>query len=75
VRAGKGKMRGRRYRVPKSLLIVSLKEELKKSSENLSGVDITKPHQLNIELLAPGGIAGRLTIITKSALTKLGGAK
>jgi large subunit ribosomal protein L4e len=26
VRAGKGKMRGRRYRVPKSLLIVSLKE-------------------------------------------------
>jgi large subunit ribosomal protein L4e len=75
VRAGKGKMRGRRYRVPKSLLIVSLKEELKKSSENLSGVDITKPHQLNIELLAPGGIAGRLTIITKSALIKLGGAK
>nr|AJS12978.1 50S ribosomal protein L4P [uncultured archaeon] len=75
VRAGKGKMRGRRYRVPKSLLIVSLKEGLKKSSENLSGVDITKPHQLNIELLAPGGIAGRLTIITKSALTKLGGAK
>lgn len=75
VRAGKGKMRGRRYRVPKSLLIVSVKEGLVKSSENLSGVDITKPQQLNIELLAPGGIAGRLTIFTKSALTKLGGAK
>ena len=75
VRAGKGKMRGRRYRVPKSLLIVSLKENIEKSSENLSGVDITKPHQLNIELLAPGGIAGRLTVFTKSALTKLGGAK
>jgi large subunit ribosomal protein L4e len=75
VRAGKGKMRGRRYRVPKSLLIVSVKEGLEKSSENLSGVDITKPQDLNIELLAPGGIAGRLTIFTKSALTKLGGAK
>ncbi len=75
VRAGKGKMRGRRYRVPKSLLIVSIKEELEKSSENLSGVDISKPQQLNIELLAPGGIAGRLTVFTKSALAKLGGSK
>lgn len=75
VRAGKGKMRGRRYRVPKSLLIVSTKDVVEKSSDNLSGVDIAKPHQLNIEHLAPGGIAGRLTIFTKSALTQLGGAK
>jgi len=75
VRAGKGKMRGRRYRTPKSLLIVSTKETIEKSSDNLSGVDIAKPHQLNIEHLAPGGIAGRLTIFTKSALTQIGGAK
>ena len=75
VRAGKGKMRGRRYRTPKSLLIVSTKETIEKSSDNLSGVDIAKPHQLNIEHLAPGGIAGRLTIFTKSALTQLGGTK
>ena len=75
VRAGKGKMRGRRYRTPKSLLIVSTKETIEKSSDNLSGVDIAKPNQLNIEHLAPGGIAGRLTIFTKSALTQLGGAK
>jgi large subunit ribosomal protein L4e len=75
VRAGKGKMRGRRYRTPKSLLIVSTKETIEKSSDNLSGVDIAKPHQLNIEHLAPGGIAGRLTIFTKSALTQVGGAK
>jgi large subunit ribosomal protein L4e len=54
---------------------VSIKEELEKSSENLSGVDISKPQQLNIELLAPGGIAGRLTVFTKSALAKLGGSK
>lgn len=75
IRAGKGKMRGRRYRQPKSVLIVSLKESIERSSQNLSGVDITKPHQLNIELLAPGGVAGRLTIFTKSALHKIGGAK
>jgi large subunit ribosomal protein L4e len=71
VRAGKGKMRGRRYRIPKSLLIVSSKDVVEKSSDNLSGIDIAKPHQLNIEHLAPGGIAGRLTIFTKSALTQL----
>jgi len=75
IRAGRGKMRGRRYRTPKSLLIVSIKPELRKSSKNLSGVDIAEPQQLNIEDLAPGGVAGRLTLITKSALLKLGGAK
>ena len=75
IRAGRGKMRGRRYRTPKSLLIVSTKKAIEQSSDNLSGVDIAKPHQLNIEHLAPGGIAGRLTIFTKSALTQLGGAK
>lgn len=75
IRAGKGKMRGRRYREPKSLLIVSMKDNIEKSSKNLSGVDISKPDQLNIELLAPGGVAGRLTVFTKSALHQIGGAK
>lgn len=75
IRAGKGKMRGRRFRTPKSILIVSTKNDIVKSSKNLSGVDIAKPHQLDIEHLAPGGIAGRLTVITKSALTQLGGTK
>jgi large subunit ribosomal protein L4e len=75
IRAGKGKMRGRRYRTPKSILIVSTKNDIVKSSINLSGVDIAKPHQLNIEHLAPGGIAGRLTVFTESALTQIGGAK
>lgn len=75
IRAGKGKNRGRKYRIPKSLLIVTTKEPIKKGSHNLSGVDITIPSQLNIEHLAPGGIAGRLTVLTKSALTQIGGAK
>ena len=75
IRAGRGKNRGRKYRVPKSLLIVSTKDKLLKSSNNLCGVDITKPDQLNIEYLAPGGDAGRLTIFTKSALQLIGGGK
>jgi len=75
VRAGKGKARGRKYRIPKSILVVSTKNNLVKSSNNLCGVDISKPEQLNIEYLAPGGNAGRLTVMTKSALSQLGGKK
>jgi len=75
IRAGKGKTRGRKYKTPKSILIVSIKDEIKKSSKNLTGVDVVKPEQINIEHLAPGGDAGRLTIITKSALKEIGGAK
>jgi len=73
IRAGKGKTRGRKYKTPKSVLIVSSKEEIEKSSGNLTGVDVIKPSQINIEYLAPGGDAGRLTVITKSALKELGG--
>ena len=75
IRAGRGKMRGRKYRIPKSILIVSTKKDIEKSSNNLTGVDFTLPGNLNIEHLAPGGDAGRLTVFTKSALKQLGGAK
>jgi large subunit ribosomal protein L4e len=73
VRAGKGKSRGRKYRTPKSILIISSKPEFIKGSQNLTGIDITHPKQINIEHLAPGGDSGRLTLITKSALATLGG--
>ena len=74
IRAGKGKTRGRKYKTPKSLLIVTTKENIQKSSNNLTGVDIVTPAMLNIEHLAPGGDPGRLTIFTESALKQLGGA-
>ncbi len=75
IRAGKGKSRGRKYRVPKSVLIISSNENIKRSSNNLTGVDVVTPNELNIEHLAPGGDPGRLTIITKSSLKAIGGAK
>jgi large subunit ribosomal protein L4e len=75
IRAGRGKTRGRKYKTPKSILIVSTTEEIQKSSKNLSGVDVVKPEKINIEHLAPGGDPGRLTIFTKSALKEIGGAK
>jgi len=73
IRAGKGKRRGRKYRIPKSILIVSTKKEPGKSSTNLPGVDVIEPEQLNIDYLAPGGDAGRLTVFTAAALKKLRG--
>jgi large subunit ribosomal protein L4e len=74
VRAGRGKMRARRYRQPKSLLIVATDtKKLRQGAGNLPGVDIVQVQKLNAEYLAPGGIAGRLTVFTESALKALEG--
>ena len=72
VKAGRGKMRGRRFKQRKSLLIVTSGEPLR-AARNLSGVDVVTVDQLNVEHLAPGMLAGRLTIWTESAITRLEG--
>ncbi len=72
IRAGKGKLRGRRYKNTKSILIVAAEDKgIVKAARNLAGVDIVTLDQLNAELLAPGTHAGRLTIYTESAIAKL----
>ena len=70
IRAGKGKMRGRRKKVPKSFLAIISNHNapVRKALENLPGVDVTTPQLLSILHLAPGGVPGRLTLITKKAL-------
>ena len=75
IRAGKGKSRGRKYKKPKSILIISAKDTIKKAATNLTGVDVVPPKDLNIEHLAPGGVSGRLTIMTVSTLSTYGGDK
>jgi len=73
VRAGKGKMRGRRYRTPKSLLVVLSKEcSGGRSLKNLPGVDVVTPNALNASVLAPGGDVGRLMVLSESALAAIG---
>ncbi|MHC1593421.1 MAG: 50S ribosomal protein L4 [Methermicoccaceae archaeon] len=72
IRAGKGKMRGRRYKVPKSVLIVSPSNaSIASAARNLAGVDVVSARNLNIEYLAPGMHPGRLTLWTVGALTTL----
>ncbi|VVB67003.1 50S ribosomal protein L4 [uncultured archaeon] len=72
IRAGKGKLRGRKYKGRKSLLIVAASDRgLGKAARNLPGVDFVTVERLNAELLAPGTRAGRLTIWTESSLKRL----
>ena len=69
VRAGKGTMRGRRYKKKKSaLVVVSGKTDISKGAGNLHGVDVVGVKHLGVEQLAPGTHHGRLTIYTKSAI-------
>ncbi len=72
IRAGKGTMRGRKYRTPKSvLLVVANSDGLAKAARNVPGVDVVAAKDLCAEDLAPGGDAGRLTVWTKDAIGAL----
>ena len=72
VRAGKGKMRGRKMKTPKSVLIVVGQDlGIGRAARNLPGVDIAEVHGLNAELLAPGTHSGRLVLWTRSAIDRL----
>jgi large subunit ribosomal protein L4e len=73
-RAGRGKMRGRRFRTPRSLLVVVEDvEAMRPFFRNLPGVEVVTPNHMNTERLAPGGDAGRLTIISMQALEQMMG--
>ncbi len=69
IRAGKGKMRGRKYKKKKGPLVV-VSTSLK-SAKNLAGVDVVSVDNLGPEHLAPGTHPGRLVIWTKSAVQSL----
>ena len=76
IRAGRGKMRNRKYRTPVSVLIVVSDDErgsaIFKSASNIPGVTVEEVKTLNTSILAPGGDAGRLTVYTKSAIEAIG---
>ncbi|MDW8084572.1 MAG: 50S ribosomal protein L4 [Candidatus Caldarchaeum sp.] len=72
IRAGKGKMRGRRYKKRKGpLIVVGEDRGLGKSASNIPGVEVVEARNLSVLDLAPGGKPGRLTIFTLSALKAL----
>ena len=73
IRAGKGKMRNRRYVSRRGPLIVYGTEgaKLVKAFRNIPGVDVASVDRLNLLQLAPGGHLGRFIVWTKSAFEKL----
>jgi len=74
IRAGRGKMRNRKYRTRKSVLVVTSGTcPARRSFSNITGVDVTTVDKLNVSQLAPGGLPGRLTIMSEAAIGKIGG--
>lgn len=72
VRAGQGKLRGRKYRRPTSILFVTSSETgPSKAARNLAGVDVATAAEVNAEDLAPGTQPGRLTVWTQAAVEEV----
>jgi large subunit ribosomal protein L4e len=72
IRAGKGKMRGRKYKTKKGpLLVVAEDCKLLQAGINIAGVEVCMVNKLNVNLLAPGGIPGRLTLYSEKAIEKI----
>ncbi len=73
IRAGKGKMRGRRYKKAKGPLFIVGSEDvpIRRALENLPGVDVVSARLVSVKHLAPGGVPGRLTVITLNGLEEL----
>lgn len=75
LRAGKGKMRGRRYRQRRGPLVVYSPEtdgkELVRGFRNIPGVETCPVDALNLLQLAPGGHLGRFIIWTSAAIKQL----
>jgi len=73
VRAGKGKMRGRKMKHGVGpLIIVNEDKGIVKAARNLIGVDVLKVDKLNVEALAPGTHPGRLTLWSEAAVKRIG---
>ncbi len=70
IRAGRGTTRGRKYTEPKSILVVT-SEEPSLAARNLAGSDVATAAEVNVEDLAPGTHAGRLTLWTESAIEEV----
>ncbi|MHA1738483.1 MAG: 50S ribosomal protein L4 [Candidatus Heimdallarchaeota archaeon] len=72
VRAGKGKLRGRKYRNPVGpLFVVDRQSNFCNAVRNLPGVEIVNVEFLNAEMLAPGTHPGRLTVWMEKTLKRV----
>ncbi len=72
IRAGKGKLRGRKMKQAVGpLIVVCDSVNLVVAASNIPGVQVTTVLDLNTEMLAPGTHPGRLTVWTNGAIEQL----
>jgi len=72
VRAGKGKMRNRRYTMRRGPLVIYSEDNgIVRAMRNIPGVETACVTRLNLLKLAPGGNFGRFIIWTEGAFKKL----
>jgi large subunit ribosomal protein L4e len=72
IRAGKGKMRNRRFTLRRGpLIIYQTNDGVEQAFRNLPGVEICCVDRLNLLQLAPGGHMGRFCIWSQTALDAL----
>lgn len=71
IRAGRGKMRNRRYIARRGPMLVLPNSKGTRAFRNIFGLDIANVGALNLLHLAPGGHVGRFLIWTKSAFEQL----
>lgn len=72
LKKGKARLRGRQKSYSKGpLLIVTNKCELLNSGKNLPGIEVVKVNELNVKVLAPGSIPGRVTIWSEDSIKKM----
>lgn len=73
---GKSRLRGRAYKTRSGPLIVVTNDRgVGKAAGGIPGVSVARVDGLSILDLAPGGVPGRLTLWTESALAALGGER
>ncbi len=72
IRAGKGKMRNRRYTMRRGpLVIYKSNDGVEQAFRNLPGVELCCVDRLNLLQLAPGGHMGRFCVWSQAALEAL----
>jgi len=72
IRAGKGKMRNRRYVMRRGPLVVYNEDHgIKQAFRNLPGVELISVDRLNLLKLSPGSHLGRFCIWSEGAFAKL----
>jgi len=75
LRAGKGKLRGRRHRQRRGPLIIynpdSDNKDIVRAFRNIAGVEVCSVYAMNLLQLAPGGHLGRFIVWTSGAFEAL----